>query len=189
MSLLALATLISSLACSSSSSGGSAASPASIPEGLFLRPDGETDVKVYSNGQGLLSAGVDGSTNGVVIGTFDHDTLRPYNVADEDDGAGDGDDISVGYSYRLAESSSDFAINDNQLSFTGANSEPPYTLSIETALNLSITLPSDFDGRVDVDASGDTMDDDTREFALSGGGFSDTKEVASVVGVAATGHI
>ena len=175
-----------SLACSSSGGGGdSATSPspipdapmpdAPIPEGLFLRPAYDADAKVYSNGQGLLSAGQNGSTNEVVIGTFDHDNLE----IDDDP----SDDISVGYSYRLAAnanddySNADFKTENNQLSFIGTYSMPPYTLKIDIALSVAINLPDA--SYYDVDATNDDTDADTREFAFSGGGFSDTKEVAA----------
>ena len=177
--------LFASLACSSS--GGS--SPAS-PTGLFLRPTGDANTKVYSNGRGLLLHVVN---NEIVIGTFDHDALNPYNIEDEDDGAGDGDDISVGYSYSLAANAGDdysntlFSTNNNQLTFIGENSgvlgeTPPYKLSIETALNVKIALPATFNGYINTDASNDDTDADTRKFAFSGGTISKTD-------VAATGEV
>ena len=175
--------------CSSSSGGSSPASPT----GLFLRPTGDANTKVYSNGRGLLLHVVN---NEIVIGTFDHDALNPYNIEDEDDGAGDGDDISVGYSYSLAANAGDdysntlFSTNNNQLTFIGENSgvlgetpeTPPYKLSIETALNVKIALPATFNGYINTDASNDDTDADTRKFAFSGGTISKTD-------VAATGEV
>ena len=194
MSLLALATLISSLACSSS--GGSGGSSPASPYGLFLRPDGETDVKVYSNGRGLLPANSDGRTNEIIIGIFENDRLTPYNIEDEEDGA--GDDISVDYSYSLAANAGDdyrntlFNTNNNQLTFIGENSgvfgqTPPRTLSIETTRVVTIELP---DGsRSDAEADGRTADDatniDDREFSFSGGKISRTEDNPSSIDVAA----
>ena len=188
--LVFIISLSLSLACSSS--GGS--SPAS-PTGLFLRPTGDANTKVYSNGQGLLLENSDGSTNEIVIGTFDHDRLTPYNIEDEDDGAGHGDDISVDYSYSLAANAGDdysntlFSTNNNQLSFIDENSgvlgeTPPYKLSIETALNVKIELPTTFNGYINTDASNDDTDADTRKFAFSGGTISKT-DVAATEEVAA----
>ena len=181
ISLLALASL-SSLACSSS--GGSS------PAGLFLRPAGDANTKVYSNGQGLLLENSDGSTNEIVIGTFENDRLTPYNIKDEDDGAGDGDDISVDYSYSLATNAGDdysntlFSISENVLSFTGVDSgvlgeTPPYKLSIETALNVKIALPATFNGYINADASNDDTDANTRKFSFSGGVISNTDVAAA----------
>ena len=178
-----------SLACSSSGGGGSAASPSPtpdtpipdtpipdgpIPEGLFLRPVGETDTKVYSNGQGLLSAGISTET---LLGTFDHSELQ---IDIDDDPS---DNISIGYSYYLTADPSPpednpdleysnnlFAINNNQLSFTGMDSIPPYTLQIDIARSVAINLP--MGGRLDVDATGDTTDTDTRLFAFEGGAIT-----------------
>ena len=162
-----------------------------IPEGLFLRPADDADAKVYSNGQGLLLENSDGSTNEIVIGTFENDRLTPYNIEDEDDGAGDGDDISIKYSYnKLASNLSDdyrnayFSISENVLSFTGVNSgvlgeTPPYKLSIETALNVEIALPATFDGYIDVDTSNDNTDANTRKFSFSGGTISNTDVAAT----------
>ena len=177
----------------SSSGGGSPAptepeptEPVPIPEGLFLRPADDADAKVYSNGKGLLPAGINTET---LLGTFGHDELQ----IDDDP----SDDISIGYSYSLAEdlsppednpdleySNNLFDINNNQLSFTGTDSMPPYTLKIDITQSVAINLP---DGsRYDVDATNDDTDADTREFVFSGGAFSDTKEVAEVLAMDAT---
>ena len=140
-----------------------------IPEGLFLRPDGDPNTKVYSNGKGLLQAGKDASTEAMIIGRFDHDDALS------------SDDPSVTYSHTLAKTSSDFAIsNNNQLSFIGANSAPPYTLSIESTKILALNLSDDFAGRINADASNDTEDADTRIFYFEGGTMSNIKAVDAV---------
>ena len=185
LSLLAL--LLTTLACSSGGGGG--ASSAASPYGLFLRPTGETDVKVYSNGQGLLLENSDGSTNEIVIGTFDHDDVIEAH-------AKDSDGVSITNSYKLLDTLShdydDFSITkNNQLSFIGANSgdyaanpRPTHKLSIETTTTVGIDLPSTFDGYIGVDASGDTEDSDTREFSFSVGTIT-IDDVATVGEVAA----
>ena len=203
-----------SLACSSG--GGGSDSPAEVlpsaPTGLYLRPEGEDNLRVYSGGdstiensdgtetrnfdtldRGLLDADENGSSTAIPIGTFGHDDYVPGTVADAEDGAGDGDDISISYSYSLAADAGDdysnnlFDISENVLSFTGSDSAPPYTLNIETTRIVTITLASDFNGRINADASGDAADADTRKFAFDGGELSKADTAKRTDGAVATG--
>ena len=201
-----------SLACSSSSGGDSPAAEVlpPAPTGLYLRTEGEDNRRVYSggdstieNGDGtetrnfdtidlaLLEEGADGSGTAISLGTLAHDDYVPGLVADADDGAGDGDDISIAYSYSLAEDAGDdysnnlFDISENVLSFTGSDSgdyatSPTLDVQIDTRYAVTVTLASDFVGRINADASDDVTDADTRKFAFDGGAMSNIKEVQTI---------
>ena len=174
------------------------------PTGLFLRTagtDGTADVnfKIYDGGDATIEyRDTDGEITKEIrnfntlaqhvnvqnadgnappppqfIGIFAHDTLN--------DGESEvaGTSISVSYAYQLAADAgagygnADFEINNNQLYFSGGDSGI-YTLLIDTIATVTINLPSTFEGLIDVDASGDTADEDTREFAFSGGAIART---------------
>ena len=184
--------------------------------GLYLRPVDDENLRVYDGGdsftenadgtdsrdfdnleKAVLPKGADGSSTPVALGTFAHDTKTPTAI----DGDGDGThDIFISYHYSLAANSEGnlfdnlFSIEDNQLSYIGTADDirPTFLMSIATSIKVTINLPDgsyynlETDGRPTTDA-GNIND---HKFALNGGGFSDTKEVAEadvVVGVAATG--
>ena len=152
---------------------------------LFLRPEGEPNVKIYSEGNGLLQENADGRTTPIIIGTFDHD-----DAPDADDDNSDG--IIVGTAYTLKPNSGAgysnamFRITENQLSFIGADSgdyeanpRPTYKLNVETTVTITIELPATFAGRINADASGDTSDADVRQFSFSGGTISKADKAAA----------
>ena len=138
-------------------------------EGIFLRLFEDVEVKVYSNGAGVLAAGRNGSTEQIVIGTFSHDDAHATN----------SDGVTLAFVFSLLDNLEDFKIEDNQLAFIGAESSTlPTTLKITAIAQVTMDLP---DGTYyDVDATGDDDDADIREFAFMGGDISDIQEVAAV---------
>ena len=177
--------------------------------GLYLRPVDDENLRVYDGGdsftenadgtdsrdfdnleKAVLPKGADGSSTPVVLGTFAHDTKTPTAI----DGAGDGDDIFISYHYSLAANSEGnlfdnlFSINeDNQLLYIGAeitpsDIRPTFLMGIASRIKVTINLPDgsyynlETDGRPTTDA-GNIND---HKFALNGGGFSDTNDVAEV---------
>ena len=131
-----------------------------LPTGLFLRPTGEGNVRVYSAGEkvtgtgddaklaeeteGVLAEEVDGSTEPVIIGRFEHDSLEP---SENKSGI---PDLAVTYSLATTSegdgySNAMFSITDDTLSYIGANSgdyeaetRPTYKLKIKASVTIAI---------------------------------------------------
>ena len=133
-----------------------------LPTGLFLRPTGEGNVRVYSEGEsvtgtgddaklaeeteGVLAEEADGSIEPVIIGRFAHDSLVP---SENKSGI---PDLAVTYSLATTSagdgySNAMFSITDDTLSYTGANSgdyesdpRPTYKLKIAADVTLVIEV-------------------------------------------------
>ena len=134
------------------------------------------------------------TTSATPLGTFAKDGLEDGYLDTTKDGAGDGDDIFISYHYSLAANSEGnlfdnlFSINeDNQLLYIGAeitpsDIRPTFLMGIASRIKVTINLPDgsyynlETDGRPTTDA-GNIND---HKFALNGGGFSDTNDVAEV---------
>ena len=164
-------------------------------------PDGKEARDFDTIDLALLGENVSGSGTAIELGTVAHDDYVPGLVADADDGAGDGDDISIAYRYTLSGSTDAkysnalFRIDDNdELVFIGADSgdyatSPTIDVQIDVTLSVTIALADDFAGRINADASGDAGDADTREFAFDGGAISSSNEVGGLKLTAVAGGV
>ena len=127
--------------------------------GLFLRPVGEDNVRVYSAGEkvtgagdtatladtpkGVLAEEADGNTEPVTIGKFAHDSLVPVN------NISGKPDLEVIYSLAAdpgdGYSNAMFSITNDTLSYTGANSgdyesDPRPTHKLKIAASVTIVI-------------------------------------------------
>ena len=174
-----------------------------LPTGLFLRPTGEGNVRVYSEGEsvtgtgddaklaeeteGVLAEEADGSTEPVIIGRFAHDSLVP---SENKSGI---PDLAVTYSLVAnpgeGYSNAMFSITDDTLSYIGANSgdyesdpRPTHKLKIVADVTIVIRVPdiSNFGDAYYVSADDTQGGNGGVEYAYSVGTIRKTDVAAGV---------